>query len=714
MFDFAFPFGRPFRTKTCLSLVVTLAGLIACGGPLIAQTEPSSSPSTATKRSLPIEPPAASNSRAERIAGLRKLVEADQQRLTNLRQQLVGVQEQFDAASDTFTRLDEQLTRSRAIAAESRGGNAIGTGDLSLLEEKWRTARDDFNRVIARRDALQQQLDIVAEKIELEQRNLERLEQPGGMSAEEPPQASSDTPETPDDTSTAGKAAAEANAEDTPRPSGSSTSLLIPGLSTLSGNAAEAEAEATEAPAEIEEEIDVDENVIDARRELEERQTALQSAQAETESLDHEIDIHERDLANAELSLETARAEATAAQTAVQNQQAELQARSAAADEEELQQLRDALATEQERLREALTRIAQETTRVTETQAEIQRLREARSAAVDAATKAASQVQRTTLRLWFLESPLSPYNIRRWFAQKAPWVAAVVLLVAGLWWLVRTVTNRYITRLVFRSRQGTPAEREQRAETLRRVFLYVAGVVFMVAGFLAVLSTSGIDVSVLLGGAAVLGAAIAFGSQNLIKDYFSGFMILAENQYSVGNVIRIADTVGVVEDISLRMTVLRDEEGTVHFVPHGQITKVSNLTHGWSRAVLRIAVGYSEDVDRVMEVLMDVAREMRDDEKFGPMMLGDPEMQGVDAFDESAVVVKILLKTRPLMQWNVRREMLRRTKKRFDKLGIEIPFPQRVIHQIPAPETSARDRVHGDRSHGDRGHGDRDRPNGRS
>ncbi len=232
-----------------------------------------------------------------------------------------------------------------------------------------------------------------------------------------------------------------------------------------------------------------------------------------------------------------------------------------------------------------------------------------------------------------------------------------------------------------RSRRGTAAERDQRAETLRRVFGYAAGLAVFTLGLLAVLHTSGIDVTVLLGGTAVIGAAVAFGSQNLVKDYFSGFMILAENQYSVGNVIRIADTTGVVEDISLRMTVLRDEEGTVHFIPHGQVTKVSNLTHGWSRAVFKIKVAYDEDVDRVMDVLMDLAREMRNDEQFGPQMLGQPEMQGVEAFDESAVVIKFLVKTRPLMQWSVRRELLRRIKNRFDQLGIEIPFPQWVIHE---------------------------------
>jgi small conductance mechanosensitive channel len=144
------------------------------------------------------------------------------------------------------------------------------------------------------------------------------------------------------------------------------------------------------------------------------------------------------------------------------------------------------------------------------------------------------------------------------------------------------------------------------------------------------------------------------------------------------------------------MTVLRDEEGTRHFIPHGQVSTVSNLTHGWSRAVFQIGIGYGEDVDRVMDVLMDLAREMRDDEEFGPQILGEPEMQGVDAFGDSAVTIKFLVKTRPLKQWSVKRELLRRIKKRFDELEIEIPFPQSVVHYSRPGETQLRRETWGD------------------
>jgi small conductance mechanosensitive channel len=196
----------------------------------------------------------------------------------------------------------------------------------------------------------------------------------------------------------------------------------------------------------------------------------------------------------------------------------------------------------------------------------------------------------------------------------------------------------------------------------------------------------------LLGGAAVFGLAVAFGAQNLIRDYFSGFMVLLEDQYGINDYVKVGDISGQVERITLRMTALRDTDGVVHFVPHGTINTVSNLTHGWSRAMFDIGIGYKEDVDRVMRLLVDLGRDLRKDPEYGPLILDNPEMYGVDKFDESAVVIKFSLKTRPLKQWPVRREMLRRIKKKFDELDIEIPYPHRTVYH--RYETDADHRGH--------------------
>jgi small conductance mechanosensitive channel len=201
-----------------------------------------------------------------------------------------------------------------------------------------------------------------------------------------------------------------------------------------------------------------------------------------------------------------------------------------------------------------------------------------------------------------------------------------------------------------------------------------------------ILDTIGAPITTLMGGAAVFGLAIAFGAQSLIKDYFYGFMILLEQQYTINDVIKIGDIAGQVERITLRMTVLRDLEGRVHFIPHGAITSTTNLTHGWSRAVFEIGVAYKEDADDVIDLIKQLGQQLRNDSQYGPLMLEDLTMLGVDAFCESAITIKFFIKTPPLKQWEVKRELLRRIKRAFDERGIEIPFPHRTIyhrHEIP-------------------------------
>ncbi|MGH7169961.1 MAG: mechanosensitive ion channel family protein, partial [Gemmataceae bacterium] len=160
--------------------------------------------------------------------------------------------------------------------------------------------------------------------------------------------------------------------------------------------------------------------------------------------------------------------------------------------------------------------------------------------------------------------------------------------------------------------------------------------------------------------------------------------------------VTIGSISGLVEHISLRTTVLRDLEGIVHFIPHGTITTVSNRTHGWSRALFSVDIDYKENVDRVMEVLLELGHELRGDPVFGPLILDNPEMLGVDRFSDSSVILKFYLKTRPLQQWTVKREMLRRIKKRFDELGIEIPYPHQTVHHrydSPPPDAPSVSRV---------------------
>jgi small conductance mechanosensitive channel len=290
---------------------------------------------------------------------------------------------------------------------------------------------------------------------------------------------------------------------------------------------------------------------------------------------------------------------------------------------------------------------------------------------------AEDQVETQMRWLSYLKSPFSHISLYHFFVDRGIRVLLTLFVLVILWVIGRWSIPKILQGVV---RESFIGNRNERVETLSRALRSGFSLVMIIAGILIFLSELGINISVLLGGAAVLSLAIAFGAQSLVKDYFTGFIILTENQYRIGNVVKINDTAGLVEDMSMRMTILRDLEGIAHFVPHGEIKSVSNLTHSWSRAVLEIRIAYKENVDRVMDVIMEVANELRMDPEYTDRITKDPEMLGVDSLSDSAVTIKFMIQTQPLAQWAVKREYLRRIKNRFDELGIEIPFPHRKIY----------------------------------
>ena len=250
---------------------------------------------------------------------------------------------------------------------------------------------------------------------------------------------------------------------------------------------------------------------------------------------------------------------------------------------------------------------------------------------------------------------------------------AATLVVAALQRVVRRVRERIASR--FDDREAV-----KRAETIGRVIRYlVAVVVWLIAGTL-VLAELGVSVAPVLGAAGVVGLAVGFGAQSLVRDYFTGFFLLLENQIRQGDVVRLGEHSGVVEELTLRYVRLRDYDGNVHFVPNGQVTTVVNLSRGHAFAVLDIGVAYREDLDRVMAVMQQVADELRADPAFAERILERFEIAGVDRWADSAVVIRGRFKVMPLEQWGVRREYLRRLKKAFDAEGIEIPFPHLTVY----------------------------------
>jgi len=220
----------------------------------------------------------------------------------------------------------------------------------------------------------------------------------------------------------------------------------------------------------------------------------------------------------------------------------------------------------------------------------------------------------------------------------------------------------------------------QRAHTLTHIVRDVVRIVIVFAGGMMILSEVGIDLKPLLAAAGLGGLAIGFGAQSLVKDVISGFFILLENSVRVGDVVEIAGVSGFVEEIELRTIKLRDLSGNVHVVPNGVIDKVKNMTREYSFYVFNIGVAYRENVDEVMEVLQEIAAELRRDPQFTEDILEPLEMLGVDEFADSAVIIKCRIKTKPIKQWRIGREMNRRIKKTFDAKGIEIPFPHQTIY----------------------------------
>ncbi len=223
-------------------------------------------------------------------------------------------------------------------------------------------------------------------------------------------------------------------------------------------------------------------------------------------------------------------------------------------------------------------------------------------------------------------------------------------------------------------------ETQKRVKTLGNILRKASFVTVFVLAFMMVLREIGIDIAPIIAGAGIVGLAIGFGAQNLVRDIISGFFIIMENQVRVGDVAVVNGTGGLVEEINLRTIVLRDLQGTVHIFPNGTINTLSNMTRGWSRYVIDVGVAYKENVDEVMEVLKEIGEELYKDEKFRPSILEPLEILGVDNFGGSEVIIKCMIKTQPLKQWDVGRELRRRIKNTFDQKGIEIPFPHISVY----------------------------------
>ncbi|MPZ62110.1 MAG: mechanosensitive ion channel [Propionibacteriales bacterium] len=289
-----------------------------------------------------------------------------------------------------------------------------------------------------------------------------------------------------------------------------------------------------------------------------------------------------------------------------------------------------------------------------------------------------------------------------WLAAASEWLirrplSVLILIVVAI--LLRWIVHRIINRLSRGAANGSlpgvlqrnkdPEEahaaavtlerRKQRADTMGSLLKSIAtGIIFAVAGIMAV-DILGYNIAPLLASAGILGLALGFGAQALVRDFLSGIFMILEDQYGVGDFVDVGEAVGQIEAVGMRVTRLRDLDGTVWYVRNGEILRVGNMSQNWARTVLDIGVAYGADLSRVREVLREEADQLWNDDTYGSLILEEPEIWGVERLDPDSVVVRMVLKTAPQEQWKIARELRGRIKERFDREGIEIPLPQRVI-----------------------------------
>jgi small conductance mechanosensitive channel len=281
-------------------------------------------------------------------------------------------------------------------------------------------------------------------------------------------------------------------------------------------------------------------------------------------------------------------------------------------------------------------------------------------------------------------------QLTTWLVTKPLALLVLVLLAVALRWFL----HRVIDRLVRRAAEGLPSpvlrrrrdqhdqaptvlagRRVQRAGTMGSLLKSIASIVIVTVFGITAIAELGYPVGPLVASAGIVGVALGFGAQSLVKDFLSGIFMIFEDQYGVGDSVDLGEATGTVEAVGLRVTRLRDVEGTVWYVRNGEILRVGNQSQNWARTVLDIPVALDQDLHRVQEVLRDVAHDLWDDEDFKDLIIEEPEVWGVQDLTPNWITVRVTLKTAPLEQWAVAREMRQRIKVRFDHEGIEFAHP---------------------------------------
>jgi len=268
-----------------------------------------------------------------------------------------------------------------------------------------------------------------------------------------------------------------------------------------------------------------------------------------------------------------------------------------------------------------------------------------------------------------------------WLKDSGISILIIIAIAAAVYFTLRRVIPLLIKRTAAQHMKGEFEEEiKQRSDTLSSVLIKAGLIIIVIFALVTILPEFGINITAMLAGLGIIGIAIGFGAQTLIRDYLSGIFILLEDQYDVGDVVRVAGIAGLVEEVGLRRTVLRDLDGIVHSISNGEIKTASNFTKRYSRVNLNISVAYGEDLDRVIKVINRVCTEMAEDPEWNADFITPPQVLRVDNLGDSGIDIKILGDTKPIRQWAVMGELRLRLKRTFDAEGIEIPWPHTKVY----------------------------------
>jgi small conductance mechanosensitive channel len=593
--------------------------------------------------------------KSERAVRLKRMIEEDRQTLAEIKQRLAGREELFGKLTGRIQAGEQELLEKRS-RLEKMGGSAASeeaarlAAEIQSIEEIIEVGRKQSEITFQSAKTLQGEVEVLKRKIANGEQVFERLvgrtaEDPSAGEGQVPGRRPPGTGKAPGSTAAQppvpGAGAGSSGGGD--RPGGDQPDSAEQIEARLEADKAEAEArEAAEAVADFVEQKQALEEQVAMEREL------VQAARESRDNLQRGLRI-----AQDELNRLIAEDAGTI----------------------ELQKARRIVETSQDLLGEAQAAIDQHRDSLESLYADIEALQRAQLAITQEAEAKRLEAERARRKTVWLESPLHPGNLWHWISNRGPRMVLVIAVAWGLLALIR-MSARRIARAVVgrRAREGARegVRGANRADTLALSFRSALSLFIIVAAVLLVFQEAGVDIKTVLGGAAIVGVALAFGAQNLMRDYFTGFMILLEDQFELGDLITVGGITGTVEKENMRTTMLSDIEGRMHFIPNGEIKELTNRTYVWGRAVLDVPVDYEEDVDRAMAVILEAAEEFRDDAEMGDWVTDKPVMLGVDKFTNQGVVIKFMVQTRPDKIFPARRELMRRVKKKFDAEGIRM------------------------------------------